>query len=137
MMAAKMRARIIPFWPPKARPMNMSNNVISVSRNAVLNVFPIVVLFQGSLHSMLRAVQRCTAPILGRPWLSRGPPSPRSLGIIELAGNCEIIYGAQAVTGKILSRKGLASDADFWPARMIRRLGCGRQGLWSHRNGFF
>jgi len=34
-------------------------------------------------------------------------PSPRISGIIELAGKLEIIHGAQALTGKILSRKEL------------------------------
>src|SRR4030081_3906664 len=33
---------IIPFCLPKARPMNISRSVSAVSRNAVLNVFPIV-----------------------------------------------------------------------------------------------
>ena len=35
------------------------------------------------------------------------PPPPGSNGIIELEENREIIYGAQWVTGKILSRKEL------------------------------
>jgi len=37
------------------------------------------------------------------------PPSPRIPGIIELGENREIIYGAQQLTGKILSRKELAA----------------------------
>jgi hypothetical protein len=41
------------------------------------------------------------------------PPPSRSIGIIELAGNLEIIYGAQQLTGKILSRKDLAFVGRF------------------------
>ena len=44
MTAAKASASNMPFCPPKARPMNISSSVSSVSRNAVLNVFPIEVL---------------------------------------------------------------------------------------------
>jgi hypothetical protein len=36
------------------------------------------------------------------------PPSPRISGIMELGGKLEIIYGAQAVRGKIFNRKELA-----------------------------
>jgi hypothetical protein len=36
-------------------------------------------------------------------------PSPsRSIGVIDIAGNLEIIYGAQQLRGKILSRRDLA-----------------------------
>src|SRR6516225_2982274 len=44
-------------------------------------------------------------------WLwGRGiPPPPWPCGIITLAGNREIIYGAQSVTGKILSRRELGA----------------------------
>ena len=35
------------------------------------------------------------------------PRFPRYIGIIELASKLEVIYGAQSLTGKILSRKDL------------------------------
>ena len=41
------------------------------------------------------------------------PPSPRISGIMHLAENREVIYGAQQLTGKILSRKGLAPIDEF------------------------
>ena len=34
-------------------------------------------------------------------------PSPRSLGIIDLEGKCDLIYGAQSLAGKILMSKNL------------------------------
>jgi hypothetical protein len=34
-------------------------------------------------------------------------PSPRSIGIIDLAGKCDLIYGAQQLAGKILCTKDL------------------------------
>jgi len=37
----------------------------------------------------------------------RYPRYPRSIGIMNLAENCEIIHGAQQVAGKILSAKHL------------------------------
>ena len=47
-------------------------------------------------------------------WLTRVyPPSPWSSGISRLGENCEVIYGAQSVAGKILSRKGLALAGSF------------------------
>src|SRR5207302_10969009 len=48
--AAKTSARIMPFWPPKARPINIRSSVSAVSRNAVLKVFPID---EVSLHLMV------------------------------------------------------------------------------------
>lgn len=35
------------------------------------------------------------------------PPSPRFLGMRDVAANCELIYGAQSATGKILVVKSL------------------------------
>jgi len=43
MTAARTKAMIMPFWPPNARPMNIRSSVSSVSKNAVLKVFPIEV----------------------------------------------------------------------------------------------
>jgi len=44
----------------------------------------------------------------------RGYPSPsRSTGIIELRENLEVIYGAQELRGKILSRKDLGPIGRF------------------------
>lgn len=75
------------------------------------------------------------------------PPCPRSTGIINLRQNREIIYGAQLLTGKILSPWHLARKhpiAEF-QNRTIRfssrsalrrswhRWGCGTQGQMSHR----
>src|SRR5258707_920267 len=42
---ATARAIIIPFCPPKARPIIISSSVSAVSKNAVLKVFPITWLF--------------------------------------------------------------------------------------------
>lgn len=38
------------------------------------------------------------------------PPSPRFIGLIELAGNSQKIYGAQSLTGKILMSKNLLAE---------------------------
>jgi hypothetical protein len=35
------------------------------------------------------------------------PPPPRSIGMFELGGNCEKVYGAQYFTGKILKKREL------------------------------
>ncbi len=37
-------------------------------------------------------------------------PSPRSIGIIGLAGKCDLIYGAQSLAGKILMSKNLQGE---------------------------
>jgi hypothetical protein len=47
----------------------------------------------------------------GRICLPTPPPTPRSIAIIELAGNREIIYGAQSLTGKILISKSLRAKS--------------------------
>ena len=47
-------------------------------------------------------------PVLGKDSVAKGTPPPRSLRIMELAGNWRKIYGAQRVTGKILRNKELA-----------------------------
>jgi hypothetical protein len=49
---------------------------------------------------------------MGLPF-STGPPSPSISGIINLAANCEIIYGLQSLTDKILSHKGLSTSLRF------------------------
>jgi len=44
----------------------------------------------------------------------RGTPSPlRSIGIIDLAENRNVIYGGQQLRGKILSRKDLSPIGRF------------------------
>jgi len=45
-------------------------------------------------------------------WAGYASPS-RSIAIIELAENLEIIHGAQQLSGKILIRKELAAISDF------------------------
>ena len=46
----------------------------------------------------------------GKRAVMRGiPPPPRSIGMFNLAENCDLIYGAQQLRGKILSRKDLAA----------------------------
>jgi hypothetical protein len=55
--------------------------------------------------------QQRVFPVLGPNLLINTPPPPRSLRISALAENCEIIHGAQSLTGKILSRKGLMSHS--------------------------
>lgn len=57
-------------------------------------------------------------------------PSPRSIGIIELGGNLEIIYSAQSVTGKIFRNKESAADSSTH-ARIHDRV----SSLWTSRNG--
>jgi hypothetical protein len=48
--------------------------------------------------------------ILGREQVRLGVPlSPRSIALIELAGNRQEIYGAQSLTGKNLDVKELKS----------------------------
>src|ERR1700680_2883923 len=54
---ATARAIIIPFCPPKARPIIISSRVSAVSKNAVLNVFPIEWLFPS--YWMLRLPPGC------------------------------------------------------------------------------
>ena len=51
--------------------------------------------------------------ILGNRCSSRGIPSPRSLGISDIEENREVIYRAQQLAGKILSRKDLGSVKRF------------------------
>ena len=49
----------------------------------------------------------------GNPVWKVGTPSPtRSIGIIELEENSEIIYVAQSVTGKIFRNKELAVHSE-------------------------
>jgi hypothetical protein len=64
------------------------------------------------------------------------PPTPRSIGIIDLAENCEIIYGVQQLTGKIQETQELGSYFPILPTRLreLRMLykACGRQGHPSH-----
>jgi hypothetical protein len=58
-------------------------------------------------------------------------PSPRSIGIIELAPKSNLIYGAQQLTGKILSRKELGGwggvSKSLGETYSIRRQACLRQ----------
>jgi hypothetical protein len=68
----------------------------------------------------------------GKNELSWVPTRSRSIEINELGENVEIIYGAQSLTGKILSRKELGAVAHnpYWHAFalvMICSLGCGKQ----------
>src|SRR5579885_2419244 len=93
----------IPFWPPKARPMKSRSSVRAVRRNAVLKVFPIIL----SCYSIgCYAEVRVACSHFGKSGLADGVPLPfRSIGIMRLGENCEIIYGAQLVTGKILETK--------------------------------
>ena len=44
---------------------------------------------------------------MGKTFLGGYPPSPRVFGIMDLAENLEKIYGAEQLTGKILSPKEL------------------------------
>ena len=70
--------------------------------------------FAGLLFRSAREV----FPILGIRCVALGYPPPyRSIGIIGLGENCEVIYGAQSVTGKILSRKGLGLR--FWLCALV------------------
>src|SRR5580693_1277071 len=68
-----MRARNIPFCPPKKRPTNINTSVSAVSKNAVLNAFPIV-------DSILRLI-RCGA-CLSDAGLGWSPSAAASSGAI-------------------------------------------------------
>jgi hypothetical protein len=46
-------------------------------------------------------------------WLMRGTPPPWSIGITDLGKILDLIYGLQSLSGKILSRKGLAAGIGF------------------------
>jgi hypothetical protein len=52
-----------------------------------------------------------------RSWSSLGrvSPSPRYIGIMELAPKCDLIYGLQQVTGKILMSKNL--EGEIWTTK--------------------
>src|SRR5437870_1776954 len=69
MTEAKAIASNIPVCTPKARPMNISSSTIAVSKNAVLNVFPIILV--ELVHLMLRVAGRCIGAFLGK-FLLRG-----------------------------------------------------------------
>jgi len=49
------------------------------------------------------------------------PPPLRISGIIDLAGICEVIYGAQSHTGKILISKNLARRWRPEPRLRVRK----------------
>src|SRR5437870_3262217 len=86
----------MPFWPPKKRPMNMSSSVSAVSRNAVLNVFPMTTpneyrcyaWGQDSTRDRARSGGRLIAGPSGRSWALLGQqtegtgPHPRLLGLL-------------------------------------------------------
>lgn len=58
-------------------------------------------------------------------WGNAGyPPSPWPIGIFNLRGNCELNLGAQALRGKILSRKELRCDFSLKIAT-----------IWNHHSG--
>jgi len=59
------------------------------------------------------------------------PPPPRSIGIIGLGENCEIIYVAQSITGKIFRNKELAAGPIAPAGLIFAVLGWGRQGTGS------
>src|SRR5215467_12427495 len=48
-------------------------------------------------------------------WAWGTPPPSRSIGIIDLGENLKVIYGAQRLRGKILSRRDLGRVACFLP----------------------
>jgi len=54
-----------------------------------------------------------TSFILGNRWILGYPPPLPSIGIIDLAENRDVIYGAQQLRGKILSRKDLGPIGRF------------------------
>src|SRR5579871_6013419 len=111
----------IPFWPPKARPMNSRSSVRAVRRNAVLKVFPIIL----SCYSIgCYAEVRVACSHFGKSGLRRGyTPPPRSIGIMGLEENCEIIFGAQRVAGKILETKQLRLSLRFRDVAMFAETG--------------
>src|SRR5215472_8132578 len=131
MTTANASARNIPFCPPNARPMNSSSSVRAVSRNAVLKVFPIVVVTL--FHWMLRFRARCMCPNLGISRWKVGTASPRYIGISDLEENSRIIYLGQLVTGKVFRNKELKPQLKCLCALMIRLWGFGCQGTRPRR----
>src|ERR1039458_9597942 len=80
-----------------------------------------------------------------RPWLARGrpfweslpfgnspPPLPRSIGISNLGGIRDLIYGLQSLRGKILSRKELQSEIGSRWSVPVSRMGISRSRLSEH-----
>jgi|SRR5258708_24803673 len=59
------------------------------------------------LEIYLRSLAGTRATVVGIGNESGIPPSPRSIGIIGLERKCDLIYGAQSLTGKILMSKNL------------------------------
>lgn len=91
------------------------------------------------LRSRRESAEGAKLPVLGLSLLDStgAPPSPRSIGIIDFAGNCKVIYGLQSLGGKILSHKELLL---YGRNRLAPRRGwimahrdCERQGQMSHR----
>ena len=64
------------------------------------------------------------------------PPPPRSSGIIDLGENCEVIYGAQQLAGKIFIPKELAPGAGFpripLPPWLVSACWIVRRKDWDH-----
>ena len=65
-------------------------------------------MFAGFRHLFAMMEEREAEFRFGKP-VEFGVPSPsaRSIGIMQLAENLKVIYGAQQLRGKILSRKDL------------------------------
>jgi hypothetical protein len=73
--------------------MSIRSSVIAVSRNAVLNVFPII-LWSYLIGCYAEWGDACV-PVWGKIEVGKGTPFPRSLRIIELAAKLKKIYAAQ------------------------------------------
>jgi hypothetical protein len=65
------------------------------------------------------------------------PLPPRSIGIFDLAENREVIYGAQLVTGKILSPKELALSMGFRSSGTVLLIGNSGSRLSEHVENLF
>src|SRR5579871_5959234 len=102
MTTARGSAIIMPFCPPKARPIIISSSVIAVSRNAVLKVFPIS--FRGATYWMLRAQARCSSQIAhGAAALA---PFCKIFRMIGLAENCEQVTEYKRVRAQVRKNEG-------------------------------
>src|SRR4051812_47087386 len=130
MTAAKASARNIPFWPPKARPMNMRIRVSAVSRNAVLKVFPIIL----SSYSIGCYVERVDASShFGNSRLEVGYPPPCALWNDEVSSKFENNLWCSITYGQDLEKQRVSSPPESGRMHLAPLDGFA-SGLWMSRS---